>query len=469
MGTLLLAKSPQWGLATDGRGFYVFGFEIYFYAICIVCGMIAAAALAALLMKRRNMAPDFIFTLFVFCIPAAIIGARFFSCITDPNLGIARFFDFRDGGLSITGGVIGGVGAGLVVCLVKKVNFLRAADCVVICILLGQAVGRLGNYFNQEVFGAEVTNPSLQWAPFAVYINDLGGWYYAFCFYEMFINLIGFALLYAAAWFWKKKPNGIFTCLYFVWYGTVRACMEPYRYEAYILDKGGIMWSEVLWILLLAGGLVGIAILLFVNYRKEGALFGSKKGDPCGITKFLSPNKNEQPYYSKINIFGLNYPLPPLKEEKQYQKMQKKADRLTQRAATEEEKLAAEKAQRDALEAKTAAENAVEARKERLLEEARAAEAQATHARGEADCAAEEVKTAEERIALARDEVNRAEEEDAEVRAILGRDEVNRAVANAKRLKRVLKRLDKKAKRLEEKARIAVTVAAKTETAETAS
>lgn len=463
MGTLLLAG--KWGLASDGRGFYVFGFEIYFYAICIVCGMIAAAALAALLMKRRNMAPDFIFTLFVFCIPAAIIGARLFSCVTDPNIGIALFFDFRDGGLSITGGVIGGVGAGLAVCLVKKVNFLRAADCVVICILLGQAVGRLGNYFNQEVFGAEVTNPSQQWAPFAVYIDDLGGWYYAFCFYEMFINMIGFALLYAAAWYWKKKPNGVFTCLYFVWYGTVRACMEPFRYEAYILDKGGIMWSEVLWILLLAGGLVGIAILLFVNYRKEGALIGSKNGDSCGITAFLSPNKNEQPYFSKINMFGLNYPLPPLKEEKKYQKIKKKADRLTQQATTEEKKIAAENAQRDALEAKAASDNAVEARKERLLGEARDAEEQATRARGRADCAAEEVKTAEERTAIARNEVCRAEEEGAEVRAILARDEVNRATAKVKRLKRVLKRLDKKAKRLEEKAKIAATVAAKTETA----
>lgn len=339
MGTLLLASNPQWGLAADGKGFCVFGFEIYFYAICIVCGMVAAAVLAALLMKRRNMSHEFIYILFLFCIPSAIIGARLFSCLTDPNLGIARFFDFRDGGLSITGGVIGGVGAGFVVCLVKKVNFLRAADCVVLCILLGQAIGRLGNFFNQEVFGTEVTNPSLQWAPFAVYIDDLGGWYYAFCFYEMFINLIGFALLYTAAWFWDKKPNGIFTCLYFVWYGTVRACMEPYRYESYILDKDGVMWSELLWILLLVGGVIGIGLLLFFNYRKEGALIGSKRGDPCGITEYLSGNKDEQPYYSKINMLGKNYPPKPSKEELARMKLEaklRKAEAKAQRGDAEE-------------------------------------------------------------------------------------------------------------------------------------
>ena len=66
------------------RGIILFGFEIYYYAICIVCGMILAAVLSALLMKRRNMSVDFIFLLFVVCIPTAIIGARLFSCLTDP-------------------------------------------------------------------------------------------------------------------------------------------------------------------------------------------------------------------------------------------------------------------------------------------------------------------------------------------------------------------------------------------------
>ena len=131
------------------RGIILFGFEIYYYAICIVCGMILAAVLSALLMKRRNMSVDLIYLLFIVCIPTAIVGARLFSCLTDPNIGIARFFDFRDGGLSITGGVLGGVLAGFVVCLIKKVNFLRVADCVVINILIAQALGRWGNFFNK--------------------------------------------------------------------------------------------------------------------------------------------------------------------------------------------------------------------------------------------------------------------------------------------------------------------------------
>ena len=77
------------------RGIILFGFEIYYYAICIVCGMILAAFLSALLMKRRNMSVDLIYLLFIVCIPTAIICARLFSCLTDPDLGIGAFFAFR--------------------------------------------------------------------------------------------------------------------------------------------------------------------------------------------------------------------------------------------------------------------------------------------------------------------------------------------------------------------------------------
>ena len=321
----LLLSNPLFGVAENGRGIYVFGLEIYYYALCIVTGMICAAVLSGLLMKRRNMSPDLVFTLFIFCIPSALICARLYYCITKP-LPIQEWFDVRGGGLSIIGGVIGGVTAGLVVCLVKKISFFRAADCVVITILFAQVIGRLGNYFNQEVFGQPVTNPAHMWTPFAVYIqagNPPGapeGWYYAFCFYEMFVNLIGFALLYTAAWFWNKKPNGVFTFAYFLWYGIVRTVMEPLRYEGDILKGGGIMWSLVTSILFIVFGAVGIGVLLFLNYKKEGSLIGSKKGDPCGITKYLTPNKDETPYFSKINMLGANYPPKPKKGEEPAEK-----------------------------------------------------------------------------------------------------------------------------------------------------
>lgn len=314
MASFLLAN-PLFGMRGDGKGFYFFTLDIRFYAVFIVCGMLLAAFLSGLMMKRRNMSPDLVFTLFVFCIPSALICARLYYCITAP-VPFVDWWRVHDGGLSIIGGVMGGVLAGFIVCKVCKIEFFRAADCVVITILIAQAIGRLGNFVNQEVYGAVVTNPALQWAPFAVYIEADGQWHYAFCFYEMFINAIGFGLLYSAAWFWNKKPNGVFTFAYFVWYGTVRTIMEPLRDPSYILNGGGVPWSLITSILFIVFGLAGIGVLLSLNYKKEGALFGSKTGDPCGITKFLSPEKGEVPYFSKINMMGANYPPAPPKKKK---------------------------------------------------------------------------------------------------------------------------------------------------------
>ncbi len=336
MTTSLLAVT----FGANERGIILFGFEIYYYAICIVCGMILAAGLSALLMKRRNMSTDLIFLLFVVCIPTAIVGARLFSCLTDPNLGIARFFDFRDGGLSITGGVIGGVAAGLVVCLIKKVNFLRAADCVVINILIAQSLGRWGNFFNAEVYGGVVEDPALQWFPLAVPISSLpdvfgigsfsdpnATWHYAFFFYESMLNLIGWAILFTFTWFRKSKPNGISACLYFVWYGTVRSVMEPLRDPEFILDKGGIPWSLVFSVLMVGLGICAILLLMIFNFRKEKAFIGSRVGEPCGITAYMTPYKDDKPYYSKINMFGDKYPPKPSKEELKAEREREKAQK----------------------------------------------------------------------------------------------------------------------------------------------
>lgn len=336
MESALLAASDKVMFDISNRGFILFGLQVYWYGLCIVCGMILAAFLSALLMKRRNMSPDLIYLLFLVCIPTAIVCARLFSCLTDPNLGIAKFFEFKDGGLSVTGGVIGGVLAGFVVCLVKKIDFLRAADCVLPNILIAQALGRWGNFFNGEVYGGKVTDPAMQWFPFAVPISpnhsdwDVGGiggfsdpnatWYYAFFFYESVINLIGWAILFTLAWKTAKKPNGMFVCSYFIWYGVVRSVMEPLRDPQFILNAGGIPWSLVFSILMAGLGAAALLTLLILNFLREKSFLGSREGDPCAITAYLSPYKDDTPYSDKINMLGANYPPKPEEEGAQPKK-----------------------------------------------------------------------------------------------------------------------------------------------------
>lgn len=335
-------------LTYESPGITIFDFKITAYALIIVSGIIAAFFVISLLFKRRNASPDFFLTLFCICLPVCLVTTRLFYCITD-GMPISEWFSFesiRQGGLSIIGGVLGGIASVLTVCLVKKVDFFRVADCVVVGLALAQAIGRWGNFANQEVYGAVVENPALQCFPFAVYINKTTGgncmqtftltfskwfgfetqisggtWHYAFFFYESLFNFLVAGLMFWNAWKNGKKPNGLNGAIYFASYGFIRSIMEPLRAPEYILSGGGVPWSLVFSILLLVFGLAMGTVLLLLNKKKEGAYFGSAHGDPYGITQYIRDNKEEKAYFSKINMMCAlhpeNYEEKPKKEKKQ--------------------------------------------------------------------------------------------------------------------------------------------------------
>ena len=206
------------------------GFTIYYYAIMIVCGIILATVVVALLFKRRNIPVDWVLDLLLCILPIGIVCARLFYCITG-GVPIQYWLSFdedhgiRAGGLSIIGGVMGGALGVVLFCVIHKINFLRVADCLVPGVILAQGIGRWGNFFNQEVYGAVVENTSLQWFPFSVYIEKVGEWHYAFFFYESVLNILVFALLFALMWNFKKKPHGLSLAGYLVGYGVVRSVM----------------------------------------------------------------------------------------------------------------------------------------------------------------------------------------------------------------------------------------------------
>ena len=288
----------------------LFGLEIYWYAIIIVFGMMAAFFVISLLFRRRNMSTDLFLTFFVICLPIAIVTTRLFYCIT-AGMPIKDWFSFqsiRQGGLAITGGILGGAASVLGVCYFKKVNFFRAGDCIVVGLLLAQSIGRWGNFVNQEVYGGLVTNEALQFFPIAVLIESTNEWHYAFFFYESMVTLTAAIVLFLHAWFNPKKPNGLNTACYFIVYGLTRSIMEPLRYQEFILSEGAIPWSFVFSLLLLVGGLGLLAYVLVNNQRKEGQLLGSKNGDPYGITKFIGDAKDEVAYFDRVNMMCSIYP-----------------------------------------------------------------------------------------------------------------------------------------------------------------
>ncbi len=295
------------------------GFTIYYYAIIIVFGIICAAVVAGILFKHRNLPADWILDLLLCVLPLGIIGARTFFCLTDPSTSIADWFTkFRDGGLSIIGGVIGGTLGVVLFCLIHKLNFLRVADCVVPGVILAQAIGRWGNFANQEVYGPEITNPALQWFPMGVFIDDVQEWHYAFFFYESVLNLLIFIGLFLLMWKFTKKPHGLALSGYLFGYGVVRSIMEPLRDSQFILGSS-LPISQVFALCMAIGGAVLFVAILLVNKKLHGSFFGAAEGEPSAILpRYYSAEerkKMEEEKRKKLSAANANKAEPSQKQK----------------------------------------------------------------------------------------------------------------------------------------------------------
>ena len=295
------------------------GFTIYYYAIIIVFGIICAAVVAGILFKHRNLPADWVLDLLLCVLPLGIIGARTFFCLTDPSTSIADWFTkFRDGGLSIIGGVIGGTLGVVLFCLIHKLNFLRVADCVVPGVILAQAIGRWGNFANQEVYGPEITNPALQWFPMGVFIDDVQEWHYAFFFYESVLNLLIFIGLFLLMWKFTKKPHGLALSGYLFGYGVVRSIMEPLRDSQFILGSS-LPISQVFALCMAIGGAVLFVAILLVNKKLHGSFFGAAEGEPSAILpRYYSAEerkKMEEEKRKKLSAANANKAEPSQKEK----------------------------------------------------------------------------------------------------------------------------------------------------------
>lgn len=189
-------------------------------------------------------------------IPLAIVGARLYYVVFEWESyagDLSKIFAINQGGLAIYGGVIGGIIAAIIFCKMKKVPFFTLVDLVIPSLILGQAIGRWGNFVNQEAFGNMITNPSLQFFPVAVYIEQLGEWHQATFFYESAWNLV--LLCVALLLSCGKVKDGALLSTYFIGYGIGRFLIEGLRTDSlYIVP--GIRVSQMLSLLLIAVGII---------------------------------------------------------------------------------------------------------------------------------------------------------------------------------------------------------------------
>ena len=252
------------------NGFTLFGLNIKFYGIIMATAMLVGIILACKNAKHRDLTSDNIFELALYILPLAVVGARLVYVLgADHQYTFLEVFKIWEGGMSIYGGVLGGALGVLLFCIFHKKNFLQVADVACVSLILGQAIGRWGNFFNQEVYGKLVTDASWQWFPFAVLLDN-GEWHYALFFYEFILNLLIFVGLYILLK--KTKTNGYVKSAYLVAYGTIRFILEPLRDSTYNLMLFGLKLSSLISIFSV---LSGIAIFIFV-YTKQ------KRRKTCG-------------------------------------------------------------------------------------------------------------------------------------------------------------------------------------------
>lgn len=241
--------------------FGIQGLNIAWYGIIIAGGMVLGVLLAMARAMRRGYHTDVILDFVLLAIPLAIVGARLYYVAFEwenyaDNL--VKIFAVNEGGLAIYGGVIGGVIAALILSKAKKFPLLTLLDLAVPSLILGQAIGRWGNFVNQEAFGNLITNPRLQFFPFAVYIQSLGEWHQATFFYESMWNLLlfGFVLLLAR----KRPKDGTLLAVYFIGYGVGRALIEGLRTDSLYLF-GNIRVSQALSAVLVLFGILMLVLL----------------------------------------------------------------------------------------------------------------------------------------------------------------------------------------------------------------
>ena len=269
----------------DPVAFKIFGGkEVYWYGIIIVTGLIIAVLLALLNGKKVGISADNISDYMLITVPLAIIGARLYYCIFEWDRykdNPADIIKIWEGGLAIYGGIIGGIAAAFVVCKVRKLNFYNLLDLAGMSLLIGQGIGRWGNYANQEAFGTNTDLPWGMWsAKTALYINNNQALFaekgiemdpnlpvHPTFLYESIWCILGFFVLYIITKKFRRFSGQTFLC-YGVWYGTGRMIIEGFRTDSLYVGNTSIRVSQLLSAAIVLVCLAAL-IALTVKYKKN--------------------------------------------------------------------------------------------------------------------------------------------------------------------------------------------------------
>lgn len=249
--------------------FNIFGFNVYYYSLCILLGVIVAYMLITREGKKQGLPKEFISDLIFYTLIIGILGARVYYCVFNLDYYLANpleILKIYNGGLAIHGGVIAGLIFVYFYTKKKNVSFIKILDIVAPAVIIAQSFGRWGNFFNQEAHGGITTYQNLKNMHIPEFIiNGMyieGKYYYPTFFFESIWCLIGFIILMIA----RRNKNlrkGFQIGFYFIWYGIGRFFIEAFRTDSLMF-----FGLKIAQIVSLIGIIIGI-IIIVTNRNKK--------------------------------------------------------------------------------------------------------------------------------------------------------------------------------------------------------
>lgn len=238
--------------------FRIFGIDIMWYGLLISAGVLIGVLIALKEARRIGFKEDDLLDFLLYAIPMAIVGARAYYVIFKWDYygqNLSQIINIRNGGLAIHGAIIAGVITGIVFCKKRKINVLELLDLVTPSLILGQAIGRWGNYINQEAHGGPTD------LPWGIMVN--GQKVHPTFLYESIINVCIFIFL---IWFRKNKKttDGQVLSLYLILYSTGRFFIEGLRTDSLMF-----MGMRVAQLISITAIIAGIALLLYLKNKKQ--------------------------------------------------------------------------------------------------------------------------------------------------------------------------------------------------------
>ena len=257
---------PSLGLEFNPpKGFSVGPLDIRFYGVIIACGLLLAVLYACRRSKEFGLTEDHIIDGVLWVTPFAIVCARIYYCVFSwhefADAPISALYIWN-GGIAIYGGVLGAIAGIIVFCKVKKLKIPAVLDVVLLGFLIGQAIGRWGNFFNREAFGA-ATDSFLRMGLFNKY-TQTWEYYHPTFLYESLWNSAGFVLLHFLSK--RRKYDGQIALGYAAWYGLGRTFIEGLRMDS--LYWGSFRVSQVLAAVTCFAAVVLLVVLHFRAEKK---------------------------------------------------------------------------------------------------------------------------------------------------------------------------------------------------------